>query len=203
MERMLFGVDLDVLGVGRGDLESVEEEAGAFGVELMGGEGLEDFDERELDRGAVFDRGELERETGRLCIRTPVRVESGRLPVVTCFDGVDALVDDTFRDIFARSEGAVGEPGLTAGIAAAALGFLRDALCLLGLLFMEACVEVAPVVAFNRCCVAAITTRSYVPALRIHFIFLFRLALNSAGVPPPSPVRCGRSSYNPSLAIKI
>jgi hypothetical protein len=28
----------------------------------MGGEGLEDFDKRELDRGAVFDRRELERD---------------------------------------------------------------------------------------------------------------------------------------------
>jgi hypothetical protein len=50
-------------------------------------------------------------------------------------------------------------------------------------------VEVAPVVAFNRCCTAAVTTRSYVSALRIHFTFLFRFALNSAGVPPPP--RCG------------
>jgi hypothetical protein len=33
------GMDVDVLGVGRCDLESVEEEAGAAGVELVGGEG--------------------------------------------------------------------------------------------------------------------------------------------------------------------
>jgi hypothetical protein len=64
-------------------------------------------------------------------------------------------------------------------------------------------VEVAPVFAFNRCCTAAVTTRSYVSALRIHFTFLFSFALNSAGVPSSSPVRCGRSSYNPSRAIKI
>jgi hypothetical protein len=54
-------VDMDVFGVSRGDLESVEE-AGAFGVELVGGEGLEDFDKRELDRGAIFGRRELERD---------------------------------------------------------------------------------------------------------------------------------------------
>jgi hypothetical protein len=41
-----------------------------------------------------------------------------------------------------------------------------------------------------------------VPALRIHFTFLFRFALKVAGV-HPSPLRCGRSSYNPSRAIKI
>jgi hypothetical protein len=71
------GVDLDVFGVGRGDLEPVEEEDGAAGVELVGGEGMDDFDERELNGGAVFDIRELERETGRLGIRTPVRVEGG------------------------------------------------------------------------------------------------------------------------------
>jgi hypothetical protein len=113
-------------------------------------------------------------------------------------DGVGGVVDG----FSGRGKGAVGETGLTAGIAAAALGFLSDAFCLPGLLFMEPRVEVAPVAAFNRCRVVAITTRSYVPALRIHFTFLFRFALNSAGT-PSSAVRCGRSSYNPSLAIKI
>jgi hypothetical protein len=110
--------------------------------------------------------------------------------MVACFDGVDALVDDAFgdafRDFFGRGEGAVGEAVLAAGVAAAALGFPGDALCLL---VMESCVEEAPVAPFNRCCVAAITIRSYVPALRIHFTFLFRFALNVAGVPPPPAVR--------------
>jgi hypothetical protein len=100
-------------------------------------------------------------------------------PVRCAADGIGALVDG----FLGRGEGAVGETGLTDGIAAAALGFLSGAFCLLGLLFMEPRVEVAPVVGFNCCRVAAITTRSYAPALRIHFTFLFRFALNSAGVP--------------------
>jgi len=85
------------------------------------------------------------------------------------------------------------------GVATAALGFPGETLCML---VMEPCVEEAPVVPFNRCRVAAITIRSYVPALRIHFTFLFMFALKVAGV-SPSPLRCGRSSYNPSRAIKI
>jgi hypothetical protein len=56
------GVDVDVFGVGGGDLESVQEEAGASGVELVGGEGVEDFYERELNGGAVFNGREFERE---------------------------------------------------------------------------------------------------------------------------------------------
>jgi hypothetical protein len=54
------GVDVDFLRIGRGDLESVEEEAGTAGIELVGGEGLDDLDERELDGGAVFDVGKVE-----------------------------------------------------------------------------------------------------------------------------------------------
>ncbi len=39
--------------VAGGDLEGVEQEAGAFGVELVGGEAAHDFAEIELDGGAV------------------------------------------------------------------------------------------------------------------------------------------------------
>ena len=37
------GVDVDVLRVGRRDLEAIEKEAGAAGIELIGGEGLENW----------------------------------------------------------------------------------------------------------------------------------------------------------------
>jgi hypothetical protein len=40
--------------VGRGDLEAVEEQAGALGVEVVGGEAAEDFGDGELDGGAIF-----------------------------------------------------------------------------------------------------------------------------------------------------
>jgi hypothetical protein len=37
-----------------GDLEAVEEEAGAAGVDVVCGDALEDFADGGLDRGAVF-----------------------------------------------------------------------------------------------------------------------------------------------------
>jgi len=43
-----------------GDLEAVEEEAGAAGVELVGGEAVEDLADGLLDGGAVFGGGEGE-----------------------------------------------------------------------------------------------------------------------------------------------
>ena len=44
--------------VSGGDLEAVEEEAGALGVDLVGGEGAEDFGEDDLDGAAVFEQGQ-------------------------------------------------------------------------------------------------------------------------------------------------
>ena len=46
--------------VERGDLEAVEEEAGAAGVELIAGEAVEDLADGLLDGGAVFGDGEGE-----------------------------------------------------------------------------------------------------------------------------------------------
>ena len=46
--------------VGAGDLEAVEEEAGAAGVDLVAGDAAEDFADGELDGGAVFGHGEVE-----------------------------------------------------------------------------------------------------------------------------------------------
>ena len=43
-----------------GDLEAVEEQAGAAGVELVGGDALQDAGDGELDGGAVFDEVEVE-----------------------------------------------------------------------------------------------------------------------------------------------
>jgi hypothetical protein len=42
------------------DLETVEEEAGAFGVDLVAGDAAEDLAEGELDGGAVFGEGDVE-----------------------------------------------------------------------------------------------------------------------------------------------
>ena len=43
-----------------GDLEAVEQEAGAAGVDLVGGDAAEDLADGELDGGAVFGEGEVE-----------------------------------------------------------------------------------------------------------------------------------------------
>jgi hypothetical protein len=45
---------LDFWQVEAGDLEAVEEEAGAAGIDVVGGDALEDFADGGLDGGAVF-----------------------------------------------------------------------------------------------------------------------------------------------------
>ena len=46
--------------VGAGDLEGVEEQAGAAGVDVVGGEALDDLADGVLDGGAVFGQGQVE-----------------------------------------------------------------------------------------------------------------------------------------------
>jgi hypothetical protein len=55
---VLFG--FGVLKVDAGDLEAVEEEAGAFGVDLVARDAGEDFADGELDGGVVFEDGQVE-----------------------------------------------------------------------------------------------------------------------------------------------
>jgi hypothetical protein len=57
-----------------GDLEAVEEEAGAARVDLVGGDALEDFADGGLDGGAVF--GQRQVEGGRAAA-APARVGDG------------------------------------------------------------------------------------------------------------------------------
>ena len=52
-----FGVAREV---GAGDLQAVEEETGALGVDLVVGDTEEDLADGELDGGAVFGHGEVE-----------------------------------------------------------------------------------------------------------------------------------------------
>jgi hypothetical protein len=57
------GVALGWLGFGEveaGDLEAVEEETGATGVDVVGGDALEDFSDGGLDGGAVFWQRQVE-----------------------------------------------------------------------------------------------------------------------------------------------
>jgi hypothetical protein len=46
--------------VATGDLEAIEKEAGAFGVDLVAGDALEDLTDGELDGGAVVREGDVE-----------------------------------------------------------------------------------------------------------------------------------------------
>ena len=87
-----------------GDLEAVEEESGAAGVDLVGGDALENFTEGLLDGGAVFGDGELEFEgcewavfgrgfAGGVVVVAEVLVaERGRAAAVSGGEDVAALV---------------------------------------------------------------------------------------------------------------
>jgi hypothetical protein len=50
-----------VVNVLRGDLKSVEKEAGAPGIKLRGAKGVEYMGEGKLDGAAIFENGELDR----------------------------------------------------------------------------------------------------------------------------------------------
>ena len=102
-----FGLGLVFFGLGeglRGDLQGVEEEAGAAVVEGHVGDAGDDLVERELDRGAVFDRGELEglgvRRGGvgdaavLVEVAEVLATEAGRLAAAAGGQDVAALVAD-------------------------------------------------------------------------------------------------------------
>jgi len=55
-----FGGGLGFGEVEAGDLEAVEEEAGAARVDVVGGDALEDFSDGRLDGGAVFWQRQME-----------------------------------------------------------------------------------------------------------------------------------------------
>jgi hypothetical protein len=64
--------------VGAGDLKAVEEEPGAAGVEVVGGDALENEADGELDGGAVLGDGEVEGgEAGFACGRVGDGVAGG------------------------------------------------------------------------------------------------------------------------------
>ena len=54
------GLELEAGGVHAGELEAVEEGGGAFGLEVSGGQGVDDDGEGDLDGLAVFEGGELD-----------------------------------------------------------------------------------------------------------------------------------------------
>ena len=102
-----FWLGLFFFGLGEGlggDLQGVEEEAGAAVVERHVGDAGDDLVERELDRGAVFDRGELEGVGVRRCgvgdaavlveVAEVLATEAGRLAAAAGGQDVTALVAD-------------------------------------------------------------------------------------------------------------
>ena len=85
--------DLDGVGFGvavgggfgeikAGDLESVEEEAGAAGVDFIGGDTLKDLADGVLDGGAVFGEGEVEAGAAALTLLGVGDGSSGGVVVV-------------------------------------------------------------------------------------------------------------------------
>jgi hypothetical protein len=61
--RLLLALVAVRLGFGEveaGDLEAVEEEAGSAGIDLVGGDALEDLADGELDGGLVLGQGQVE-----------------------------------------------------------------------------------------------------------------------------------------------
>jgi hypothetical protein len=99
-EEALFGVGGDVfdglvgffagvacgLGlageVGAGDLQAVEEEAGAARVDLVAGDAAEDLADGELDGGAVFGHGEVEEDGAGLALAGVLHGSAGGVVVV-------------------------------------------------------------------------------------------------------------------------
>jgi hypothetical protein len=95
--------------VGAGDLESVKEEPGAAGVDVVGGDAAEDFADGGLDGGAVFGVGEFEGGTAAAAL---ARVGDGAA------GGVVVVAELLAAQAGAEAAVAVGED-----VAAAVFGF--------------------------------------------------------------------------------
>jgi hypothetical protein len=88
------------LEVAAGDLESVEEEAGAFGVDVVAGDALQDFTDGVLDGAAVLGCGEME---AGLTATTRMRVGDG------VAGGVMVVAELLGAEAWAAAAVAVGE----------------------------------------------------------------------------------------------
>jgi hypothetical protein len=86
--------------VATGDLEAIEKEAGAFGVDLVAGDALEDLTDGELDGGAVVREGDVEAGAAALAL---LRVFDG----TAC--GVVVVAEVFVAETWAAAAVAVGE----------------------------------------------------------------------------------------------
>ena len=90
---------VDVL---RGDLEAVEEQAGAARVEMGGAEGVEDLGEGELDGAAVFQYGEKEGLTCGDALPQALLVKPGvEVAIRLVFQGVRTALASVGHDVAA------------------------------------------------------------------------------------------------------
>jgi len=55
-----LGDGVEIASVGAGELEAVEQAAGVLEIDLVGGEGIDDLRDRDLDGDAVFEGAEVE-----------------------------------------------------------------------------------------------------------------------------------------------
>ena len=59
-DGLRFGDGVEVAGIGRGELETVEEGPGVLEVDLVGGERVDDLGDGDLDGDAVLEGAEVE-----------------------------------------------------------------------------------------------------------------------------------------------
>ena len=99
--------------VGAGDLQAVEEEASAAGIDLVAGDAAEDFADGELDGGAVFGHGEVEEGGAGLALARVLDRAAG---------GVVVVAEVFLAQAWAAAAVAVGED--VAALVAFGLGHL-------------------------------------------------------------------------------
>jgi hypothetical protein len=84
------GLGVEVGGVVGGQLKAVEESCGSLGVELAGGEGVDDDGKGDLDGLAVFEGGELNVLAGDEVAASGIGVAVGAVALVEA--GVEVAV---------------------------------------------------------------------------------------------------------------
>ena len=138
-------VELDVPGIGRGDLERIEEQSGALGIDAIGGERVGDIDEGELNGDGILEGGQVESCTFR------------SIRFCGCADWIWAVVDGFYLVLILVGCGERGESAVRAAtIVAEALAFLKAA------------VKVAPVAVVNDRQIASASRVADISTFAIH-----------------------------------